>query len=271
MRKLSVNALFGYSLPLVERLRMIKATGFDEVVLFWGEKFLEIDGYRDLHPEMARGMGLGIENIHAPIGEANLFWIDSGDSDDYEKRMLQCITDCAKYDIPAVVYHITCPEPPIFNQIGLDRFKRMVDYAEKKNINIAIENIWHIDYLEYIFKGIESKRLGFCYDSGHENCFTNGSDLLTKFGSKLMALHLHDNDGIKDLHQIPGYGTIEWTQLLHRVKLSGYNGAFALELNTNSKECVDESVSRIFLEEAFTVGKRLSEVLENVHGNVVVG
>lgn len=46
--------------------------------------------------------------------------------------------------------------------------------------------------------------LGFCFDTGHANIV--GIDFerfMTTLGSRLKVLHIHDNDSIADLHQIP--------------------------------------------------------------------
>lgn len=77
---------------------------------------------------------------------------------------------------------------------------------------------------------IKSNRLGFCYDSGHENCYCKGADLLSLYGDKLMALHLHDNDCIEDQHRIPGEGTIDWNYVAQKIKSIGYSGAISLEI-----------------------------------------
>lgn len=46
--------------------------------------------------------------------------------------------------------------------------------------------------------------LGFCLDTGHANLVgLDFEDFITKLGSRLKVLHIHDNDGIGDLHQIP--------------------------------------------------------------------
>ncbi|HBF39639.1 MAG TPA: xylose isomerase, partial [Firmicutes bacterium] len=91
-------------------------------------------------------------------------------------------------------------------------------------------NLRRPEYLDFVFSQIPSGWLGFCYDAGHENCYTQGADLLSRYGSKLMALHLHDNDGSGDQHRIPGDGTIDWQALQAGLKRSGYPGAIALEV-----------------------------------------
>ncbi len=46
--------------------------------------------------------------------------------------------------------------------------------------------------------------LGFCFDTGHANLTgLDFGDFITTLGPRLKVLHIHDNDGISDLHQIP--------------------------------------------------------------------
>ena len=46
--------------------------------------------------------------------------------------------------------------------------------------------------------------LGFCFDTGHANLVgLDMEDFLTTLGDRLKVLHIHDNDGSSDLHQIP--------------------------------------------------------------------
>jgi sugar phosphate isomerase/epimerase len=46
--------------------------------------------------------------------------------------------------------------------------------------------------------------LGFCFDTGHANLVgLDFEDFITTLGKRLKVLHMHDNDGMGDLHQIP--------------------------------------------------------------------
>lgn len=54
--------------------------------------------------------------------------------------------------------------------------------------------------------------------------------MLSLYGDKLMALHLHDNDCIEDQHRIPGEGTIDWNYVAQKIKSIGYSGAISLEI-----------------------------------------
>ena len=49
-----------------------------------------------------------------------------------------------------------------------------------------------------------SEVLGFCFDTGHANLIgLDFEDFITKLDYRLKVLHIHDNDGLADLHQIP--------------------------------------------------------------------
>lgn len=213
---------------------------------------MDVDGDRKLQPELARRCGLEIENIHTPYQGINSIWQDNIDGMDFEKKLIDCLVDCSEFGILAAVVHISqTMSPPPANDIGLERIKRLVDKAEVLNINIALENLRRPDYLDFVFDSINSERLGFCYDSGHENCYSKGTDLFVKYGSKLKALHLHDNDGSDDQHMLPGEGSVDWETFALKLCRIGYSGNITLEVrNEFSKaEGKDDPVS--FLKNAY--------------------
>jgi L-ribulose-5-phosphate 3-epimerase len=181
---LSIVDYFGYNLPPQERLRLIKEAGFGGVMLLWAGYF---DKDYNLFPEYARNIGLQIENAHAPYLRANDLWKDSLDGQIAFDELVTCIKECAAHCIQTVVMHPenksgteTVALPQDFS-IGLDRMKRLVDMAERLDINIAVENMSRPEYLDVIFKNIQSEKLGFCFDSGHWNVFTPKTDSLSLY------------------------------------------------------------------------------------------
>ncbi|WP_371379712.1 sugar phosphate isomerase/epimerase family protein [Sporomusa aerivorans] len=257
MPQFSIFSWFGFPVPMEERFKLIKMAGFEGVLLWWSDEHAAVDGDKSLQPEMARRNGLFIENIHTPIEECiNGLWTNSAAGDEFERILSGCIVACAEHAIPTAVVHVSRGDnPPPPSQIGLDRIKRLLETAERKNINIALENLRKPEFLDFIFSNIQSDRLGFCYDSGHENCYTPGADFLAKYGSKLMALHLHDNDGTDDYHQIPGEGSIDWSALLKKISGTGYGGAIALEVANKIPLCGETPAS--YLKKAFGAAQKL--------------
>jgi sugar phosphate isomerase/epimerase len=261
MRKLTIFSWIGFPISMEERFKYIKAAGFDGIMLWWSDQYAGIDGDKSYHPDKARKHGLFIENIHTPIIPNNYLWEDSINGDDMEKLLTDCINDCYLHNIPTAIIHVTYGfNPPPVSQTGIDRFRRMVEAAESRNVNIALENLLRPEYLEPLLSGIESERLGFCYDSGHENSYTRGTDLLSQYGSKLIALHLHDNDGVQDLHLIPGEGNIDWNTLMKKISATGYTGPIALEIANRSTKHPPGETPESFLEKAFYAAKRLRDL-----------
>jgi sugar phosphate isomerase/epimerase len=46
---------------------------------------------------------------------------------------------------------------------------------------------------------------------------------------RLGALHVHDNDGKRDIHQLPYHMAIDWDEILDALADVGYRGDFTLE------------------------------------------
>ena len=254
-----------------DNYKLMKQAGFDSVMLGWRD----VD--RREKPDKARNVGLLIENIHAPFRNADSIWLDNMDGDDYTESLLKSIDDCKDFDIPTMVVHINNEYqlPPMSN-IGIERLKRITEKAENKNINIAFENTYAPNHIQFIFNSIFSKKLGFCFDSGHHNYMTPGRDLLDEFGERLMAMHLNDNFGADyinaqnpvykkgtkewgiqvDLHLLPFDGNIDWNKIIMQLKKIKYKGAIAFEVGVY-KNCVPE----MFFEMAFSRAKKLLDMM----------
>ena len=72
--------------------------------------------------------------------------------------------------------------------------------------------------------------MGFVWDTGHSNLTGNSMEYPEACGSRLCSLHINDNDGVSDLHLLPGQGTIEWPPLMKAMMAKGYSGPLMLEI-----------------------------------------
>ena len=243
----------GQKLPGDTCFELIKQAGFDGVTLWWGDDYGDTN-FRD-NPARARKAGLFVENIHTPISEINHIWLDNHEGDSLFRSFMGIVDDCVTHDIPTMILHLSGGDsPPPFNELGLNRFKQIVEKAEKRGINVAFENLKKVAYLDYVLKNIDSPRAGFCYDSGHHNCFCPDEDLLPKYGNRLMALHLHDNDGTKDQHLLPFEGTIDWATTMGKISETGYAGPIAFEVGCKGYEDLPPEE---YLSTVYKLGKRL--------------
>jgi sugar phosphate isomerase/epimerase len=249
---LCIFTWFGFRYPFNEIIKLIKNAGFQSVMTWWGNEFIETDELpKEKKPEVIRKNNLILENVHFPFSDINNIWIDSLNGQELLNNFIEYIDECKTHEIPTAVMHVSSGDnPPPFNQLGLDRFKIIIEKAEKENINIALENLRKPEYLDFIYKNIKSEKLKFCYDSGHENCFTPNYNFLDKYNDKLVALHLHDNDGTKDQHLLPFNGTINWKNIMEKLRNIEYKGSLALEIDSQFIDISKEYTAEGYLLEA---------------------
>lgn len=113
--------------------------------------------------------------------------------------------------------------------------------------------------MSYMLEQVDSQRIGFCYDCCHHYHYYPSFDLLSMYGSRLMALHLHDYNG-NTIHRLPFDGTIDWSVAMKKIAEAGYSGPTAIEaMNWDYKNLSAEE----FLNEAFEKAKRLEELRFN--------
>ena len=71
---------------------------------------------------------------------------------------------------------------------------------------------------------------GFCLDVGHLQLLNkNLRTYVPVLGKRIKALHIHDNDGLGDLHLAPMTGTVNWAVLCDCLKQIGYDGDLSFE------------------------------------------
>lgn len=255
---IAIQDSFGFEMPMAERYRLIRSAGFDSVMLGWAGFSDNPDETKQKNPELARKNGLRIENLHTPFLGANDFWLDSLDGEDYLNKQLRCIEDCKTHGIPAMVLHINQgPTPPPVTAVGVKRLGALVARAEEHGVSLAFENMRNTGHLKYIRDQIKSDRIRFCYDSGHHHCKTPEEDLLAEYGDQLIAVHLHDNNGLEDQHKLPFDGSIHWAEVMQKLKQANYEGAIALEVVSDS---YTDFTPFAFLQLAYQRAERLSRM-----------
>lgn len=246
---------FGYSVPFTERYKLIKNAGFDSVMLWWSDRFGRGAGYQE-DVNYARNAGLFISNIHAPVHEQHFISQDNLDGESVFQNYLQCVKDCFRFDISTMVIHLPGDNYPI-SELGIERIKTVIFHAENSNVNIAFENLGNIQNLDFVLDRIQSRNAGFCYDSCHHANYAPEYNLLEKYGDRLMAIHLHDNGGRNNQHQLPFDGTIDWKIIMKKISCTVYRGATTLEPMNWDYE--DISI-REFLNRAYKAAKKLDDM-----------
>ena len=261
----SLYQYFGYEMSLDERFALVKTAGFDAVGL-WRDDWFGWSGHREF-ADRARSAGLRVGDGHAPFARdyefVNALWLDNLDGVTTYGTYLRTVEEAALDGVSTLVVHLQDRDPPPPNNLGVERIARLVAAAEERGVTIALENIYLHEYLTYVFDRVDSPSLGFCYDAGHRNCNEPDIDLLSMFGDRLAALHLHDNDGSGDQHLIPFEGGIEWQEQMAKIAATGYTGAITLECTTGLPGVSTPNDSRSaeeWLGDALAAAKRLESM-----------
>lgn len=221
-------------------IKIIKEVGFDAVSPSWtpdyeGEKIVCA----------ARENGLELQSLHAPFLNSEAMWHKNTDA---LNELLLSLKDAEKYGIPVLVVHPWkgFGEVPAPTEAGLKNFEILVDAAAECGIKIAFENIESDKHLESVMNFFKDRdNVGFCWDSGHEMCYSASEDMLGLYGKRLIMTHLNDNLGISrsdgkifwtdDLHLLPFDGAADWDYNVKRLKECPHQETLNFELNVTSR------------------------------------
>lgn len=123
--------------------------------------------------------------------------------------------------------------------------RKLSEYVEGTGVTICIENMYTLAHcrtanqIKAIIKDAGSKNLAICLDTGHlhlarEQKVTQQShrEFILEAGDLLQALHITDNNGVADTHQMPfsaRYG-LNWTEVMVALNEINYKGLFNLEI-----------------------------------------
>jgi sugar phosphate isomerase/epimerase len=211
--------------------------------------------------------GIICNQSHAPFPS---FWPDKKS---YLLRAIEYTAE-AGGQICVIHPHATSPEDNAL------MYNDLLPFAKSCGIKIATENMfnWDTEKDESYFAAcatpesfnahlaaVNDKDFVACLDIGHaemRGSNTSAVELIKALGSKLAALHIHDNDLRHDLHQIPFSMQINYTDIIKALKEINYKGYLTLEagtfLSTYTAENVCEGITALN-----KAARKLAEMYEN--------
>ena len=108
--------------------------------------------------------------------------------------------------------------------------------AEKTGVRLGLENMLpdHIGQesatIRRIVDEFDSSYLGVCFDIGHAHLVEEG--VVTSFMNlreRIITFHLQDNDGQRDRHLQPPYGTLDWAAFVREFRCFEFPFPMAVE------------------------------------------
>lgn len=240
-RKLGINCDCYEGVWEVEMLELIKEAGFQ--CFFKGPtNFADKIG-----PLKVKADELGLEFlfIHAPFNNINAMWLPGDDYLQVYKSITETIDLAAEHGIPYVVIHASAGwKVPSISDIGLKRYDMLMEYAAQKKVVVAVENSRVVGNVAYFTERyVNNEYVRFCYDCGHEHCFTKTVKWMDIFGDRMVVTHIHDNFGrgpkkvgMPDLHLLPFDGNIDYAAMMNKLDEYNYGGALTLEVSSKRHE-----------------------------------
>jgi len=131
--------------------------------------------------------------------------------------------------------------------LNMDRYARLIPVAKQYGVRILLENMFSsrrgkiytaccsdfdmaCRYVDELNKLAGEELFGFCLDTGH--ALLLGKDIrnvMAMLGKRILAFHIHDNNGVSDQHVAPYMGILDWNRFMEGLRLLNYRGALSFE------------------------------------------
>ncbi len=161
---------------------------------------------------------------------------------------------------------ITKPEdaPIVWQKINALKksINELMPLMRSLNVPLALENTPNdtFETLENVMGTFPKEFVGLCYDSGHGNIGEcEGLNHLEDNKGRLMALHLHDNNGTGDQHQPPFMGNLDWNRLADIIARSAYPRQISFEV---AMRCTPFEDIPMFLKDTYTRCAKFVKMVE---------
>lgn len=139
-------------------------------------------------------------------------------------------------------------------------YEGLLPLCRQYGVKIGVENMWKYDnaaqrcipavcstadeYIKYL-DSLDPQWFVACLDIGH--CEMRGvgdhaAAMIRALGKRLQALHVHDNDLVHDLHELPYLYNIDWAGIAEALKEVGYSGDFTFEADNFLKGFPDDLI-----------------------------
>ena len=222
-----------------------------------------------------------ISQIHAPFPN---WYIGKERFNEYIITVLEkCFAISAFLGCPGIVVHPVESTAPEAYEENYRMYRRLIPMAKKYGVKILLENIFGrfngrfkqgrlsgpedaCEYFDRLSEEAGFEAFGFCFDVGH--AIITCQDIpafIRRLGHRLTNLHVHDNNGLDDLHLMPytcfttGANLVcDWDGIVEALKDINYRGAICFE-TFKSVRTMPEAVRGELLKLISAIGRHWSD------------
>ncbi len=193
----------------------------------------------------------------------------------YLKRAIECTAEAGGN---------ICVIHPMNNgtvQESTEMYLELLPFAKGYGVKIATENMWNWDEekghscfaacstpesFNAHLDAVNDDFFVACLDIGHaemKGSDTNASEMIRALGSRLKALHIHDNDKLHDSHQIPFSMDIDFLEVAKALKEINYDGYLTLECD-QYPNAFDENNISLCIKNLAESARKLNQMIKNL-------
>ncbi len=220
----------------------------------------ELEDYFTPHKREAQAAGIRIHQMHMPYP----IYMPNGKKElnDYLWNVMapKSMELCSFFECSYIVIHGFKLAKNLGSEEAewseTERFIHSIaPMAKEMGITICIENLYSsvgkhivegpccnvgkaVERIDRINDRYGAEVLGFCFDTGHANLARlDFEDFMTRLGHRLKVFHIHDNDGVGDLHQIPftftktreNQPSTDWEGFVRGLRAMGFDKVLSFE------------------------------------------
>ena len=264
-RKLGINidCLCFRKTDELTTLKLIRDVGFD---CFFTNTYRD-EAVAKIKEEADR-LGLDFKFIHSPFRGINTFWEEGDGYLPLMNTIKESIDSASKCGINMIIMHTSSGwHPPKVCDLGLSRFDEIVDYATKRDVKVAFENLRKVGNHACLMERYEDNPLvGFCYDAGHEHCYTETVPYIDIYHRVMLTTHIADNLGRDranleadgDFHWLPFDGNCDYKKMIDKMDRFGYTDSLNLEVFNTTRPEYKEMTDEEFIKTAYDRIKKIS-------------
>lgn len=261
---------------------------------FYNQSVEELINFFKSHKEAAMHAGIRINQMHMPYP----IYLPKGGSkiNDYlwNEVAVKSMRICQFLECPYIVIH-GCKLASLIGSEEAEWAKTeafidtVAPLAKEAGITICLENLYEglgthlmegpccnapkaIERIDRINNKYNAEVLGFCFDTGHANIVgLDMEEFITILDERLKVLHIHDNDGIRDLHQIPytfsktreNLSSTDWDGFLKGLQKIGFSKVLNFE-TAPVLNAFPDAIKKETLAFIATIGKYFVNEIEKV-------
>ncbi len=177
-------------------------------------------------------------SVHSPISETNVAALSERMREASVLEIMATMENMALVGVKMITIHpgLSSLSIPGQEDKAVRQAKKSMRSIERAaqdfGIRVAVENMPNMKFMlgreaAQLAEIVDGTSLGVCFDIGHANTTNQIDEMIETFGNRITNIHIHDNDGDFDSHMTIGDGSIDFSDVLK--KLRGYGGNLIIE------------------------------------------